>query len=146
MSDPSRPFQLAVTTLVAAALPLVQIHYGGVKVSDDQLTYPYLVQWPVAALGVPENLAGNLIPAVNEVRWVACGQDVDEVLTALDRLGAALRGKRPVIDGWRCNQIREIPTMQPISENTEILFNGRPTYRGWAHYRMGAEPMPSTTS
>jgi hypothetical protein len=140
MTDPSRPFQLAVNALAAAALPLAQIHYGGVKVADTALTYPYLVQWPIAALGVPANLTGNLIPAVNEVRWVACGRDVDEVITALDRLGAALRGKRPVIEGWLCNQIREVPTMQPVGENTEILFNGRPTYRGWAHYRMGAEP------
>lgn len=147
MAQISRPFQLAVKAMVEAAVPAFGYHYGGVQVPDDQLTYPYIVQWPVPATGHIANLGGNLIPRMNDVRFVVCGKDTDEVLWALDELGAALRGKKPLIDGWGCNFIHEIPgENQPVSENTDILFNGRPTYRGWAHYRMGAEPSAITVS
>lgn len=142
MAHISRPFQYAVKAMVEAAVPTFQYHYGGVKVPDAELAYPYIVQWPVPAVGFIANLGGNLIPRINDVRFVVCGKDSDEVLWALDELGDALRGERPVIEGWGCNFLREISEGQPVSENTEILFDGRPTYRGWAHYRMGAEPAP----
>lgn len=141
MTDASRPFHLAVKTLVTAALPTIQYHYGGVKVADSELTYPYLVHWPAPATGEVANLAGTLVPVMNHVRFVACGTSVDEVMTLLDRVGTALRGKRPVIEGWGCGFIRELPSQQPISENTDILFDGHATYRGWSEYRMGAEPV-----
>lgn len=146
MAQISRPFQLAVKAMVQARVTW-QYHYGGVQIPDDQLQYPYIVQWPVPAAGLIVNLAGNLIPAVNDARFVACGKDVDEVLWALDEIGTALNGQRPVIDGWACGFLRALPgETAPVSENKEILFNGRPTYRGWAHYRMTAEPAPLTVS
>jgi hypothetical protein len=142
----SRPFQLAVKALVVAQAPTWQYHYGGVQIPNEQLAVPHLVQWPVPARGTIANLGGNLIPKVNDVRFVAVGKDVDEVLWGLDQVAAALAGKRPVIEGWGCNFIREIPIDQPIAENKEVLFDGRPTYTGWAHYRMGAEPQADTAS
>lgn len=142
----SRPFQLAVQALVTAQAPAWQYHYGGVQIPNEQLTFPYLVQWPVPARGEIANLAGNLIPKINDARFVAVGKDVDEVLWGLDQVAAALTGKRPVVEGWACNFIREIPIDQPVSENKDVLFGGRPTYMGWSHYRMGAEPAPVTTS
>lgn len=146
MADASRPFQLAVKGLVTAALPGIQYHYGGVKIPDAELTYPYIVQWPTPATGTIANLAGNLIPVVNYVKFVACGTSIDEVMTVLDRVGQALRGKKPVIEGWDPGFIREQPNEQPIAENTDIPFNGNPTYRGWADYRMSAGPARSTGS
>jgi hypothetical protein len=142
----SRPFQLAVKAMVQAQAPTWQYHYGGVQIPSDEIEVPHLVQWPVAARGVIADLGGKLIPKINDVRFVAVGKDVDEVLWGLDQVSAALQGKRPVIDGWGCNFLREIPTEQPVSENKEVLFAGRPTYMGWAQYRMGAEPAPVTAS
>lgn len=141
MTQISRPFQLAVKAMVTAQVPTWQYHYGGVQIPNEDLTYPYLVQWPVPARGAIANLGGNLIPKTNDVRFVACGKDTDEVLWALDQVATALIGKRPVIDGWGCNFITEVPEDQPVSENKDVLFDGRPTFRGWAHYRMGAEPV-----
>lgn len=142
----SRPFQNAVRGLVEARLPGHPYHYGGVRVPDSELEYPYLVHWPVPATGQIANLAGNLIPKLNECRFVVCGRDADEVLWALDEIAAALIGKRLVIDGWRCNLIRQHPDTKPILENPKALFQGRPTWTGWGHYLMGAEPAPVTTS
>lgn len=142
----SRPFQLAVKALVEAQIPTWQHHYGGVQIPNEQLEFPHLVQWPVPARGVIANLGGNLIPKVNDVRFVAVGRDVDEVLWGLDQVSAALQGKRPSIEGWGPNFIREIHIDQPIAENKDVLFEGRPTYMGWAHYRMGAEPAAVTAS
>jgi len=136
----SRPFQSAVQAMVVAQVPAWQYHYGGVQIPNEQLTFPHLVQWPVPARGVIANLGGNLIPKINDARFVAVGKDVDEVLWGLDQVSAALLGKRPVIEGWGCNFIREIPLDQPVTENKDVLFEGRPTYMGWAQYRMGAEP------
>jgi hypothetical protein len=136
----SRPFQLAVKALVVAQAPGWQYHYGGVQVPNDQLQVPHLVQWPVPARGEIANLGGNLIPKTNRVRFVAVGKDADEVMWGLDQVSAALQGKKPSIEGWGCNFIREVPEDKPISENKEVLFAGRPTYMGWGHYRMGAEP------
>jgi hypothetical protein len=142
----SRPFQLAVKALVEAQMPTWQHHYGGVQIPNEELEFPHLVQWPVPARGEIANLGGNLIPKVNDARFVAVGTDVDEVLWGLDQVAAALLGKRPVIEGWGPNFIREIPIDQPVAENKDVLFDGRPTYMGWAHYRMGAEPARITTS
>ncbi len=142
----SRPFQYAIKAMVEAQIPGWQYHYGGVQIPNENLEYPYIVQWPVPARGVIANLGGNLIPKINDVRFVVCGKDSDEVLWALDEVSSALLGERPVIDGWKCNFIREVPEDQPVGENKDVLFDGRPTYRGWVHYRMGAEPAPSTTS
>lgn len=139
-SQVSRPFQSAVQALVQARVPDHQYHYGGVQVPDSALEYPYIVQWPVPAAGHIANLAGTLIPRLNEARFVACGRDSDEVLWVLDEIGAALIGQRPAIDGWRCNMIRQVPDSPPVGKDTQALFNGRPTWTGWAHYRMGAEP------
>lgn len=137
----SRPFQLAVKAMVVAQVPTWQYHYGGVQIPNEGLQFPHIVQWPVPARGDIANLGGNLIPKINDVRFVVVGKDVDEVLYALDQVSTALIGKRPVIDGWGCNFIREIPIDQPVSEDKATLFNGRPTYMGWAQYRMGAEPV-----
>lgn len=142
----SRPFQLAVQALVVAHMPTWQYHYGGVQIPNEDLEFPHLVQWPVPARGEIVNLAGNLIPKINDARFVAVGKDVDEVLWGLDMVSAALTGKRPVIEGWGCNRIREVPLEQPVTENKDVLFEGRPTYMGWAQYRMGAEPARVTTS
>jgi hypothetical protein len=141
----SRPFQLAIKAMVEAQVPSWQYHYGGVQ-DPETLTFPHLVQWPVPARGEIANLGGNLIPKTNDVRFVAVGKDVDEVLWGLDQVSAALQGKRPVIEGWGCNFIREVPEDKPVTENKDVLFDGRPTYMGWAHYRMGAEPALITTS
>lgn len=147
MAQISRPFQDAIRAMVEARVPAWQIHYGGIQVPDDQIQYPYLVQWPVPATGVIANLAGNLIPAVNDTRFVACGKDVDEVLWALDEINTALLGQRPAIEGWSCGFLRALADASaPVAENKEVLFNGRPTYRGWAMYRMSAEPAPVTAS
>ncbi|WP_026931225.1 hypothetical protein [Glycomyces tenuis] len=137
--DASRPFQLAVKAMVTTALPSIQYHYGGVKVTDEELVYPYLVQWPTPATGRIVNLAGNLIPVMNYAKFVAVGLSIDEVMTMLDRVGQALRGKKPVIEGWQAGFLRELPNEQPISENTETMVDGQPTYRGWADYQMSAE-------
>jgi hypothetical protein len=142
----SRPFQLAVKSMVTAQILTWQYHYGGIQIPNDQIQTPHLVQWPVPARTLIADLGGKLIPKINDVRFVAVGKDVDEVLWGLDQVAAALQGKRPVIEGWACNFIREVPEDQAVSENKEILFDGRPTYMGWAHYRMGAEPAPVTTS
>lgn len=142
----SRPFQLTVKAMVEAQIPTWQHHYGGVQIPNEQLEFPHLVQWPVPARGDIANLAGNLIPKINDARFVAVGKDVDEVLWGLDQVAAALTGKRPSIEGWGCNFIRAIPIDTPVAENKDILFEGRPTYTGWAHYRMSAEPVRITTS
>jgi hypothetical protein len=136
----SRPFQLAVKAMVQAQTPTWQYHYSGVQIPNEDLEFPYIVQWPVPARGFIANLGGNLIPKINEARFVVVGKDGDEVLWGLDQVSEALHGKRPVIEGWGCNFIREVPEGQPVSENKEVLFNGRPTYMSWARYRMGAEP------
>lgn len=138
--DASRPFQLAVKSMITTALPSIQYHYGGVKLPDAELTYPYLVQWPTPATGTIANLAGTLVPVMNYAKFVAVGLSIDEVMTVLDRVGQTLRGKRPVIEGWGPGFLREVPNEQPISENTDTMVNGQPTYRGWADYRMSAEP------
>jgi hypothetical protein len=140
MAQISRPFQLAIKAMVIAQVPTWQYHYGGVQIPNEELTFPHLVQWPVPARGEIANLGGNLIPKINDARFVAVGKDVDEVLWGFDQVSAALLGKRPVIEGWGCNFIREIPVDQPVAENKDVLFEGRPTYMGWAHYRMSAEP------
>lgn len=142
----SRPFQLAVRAMVEAQITTWQYHYGGVQIPNEQLEFPHLVQWPVPARGGIANLAGTLIPKTNDVRFVAVGRDVDEVLWGLDQVATALIGKRPAIEGWGCNFIREVPIDQPVSENKEVLFKGRPTYMGWAQHRMTAEPARITTS
>lgn len=146
MAQISRPFQLAIKAMVQAQTPTWQYHYGGVQIPNEDLQFPHLVQWPVPARGVIANLGGNLIPKTNDVRFVAVGKDVDEVLWGLDQVAAALSGQRPSIEGWGCNFIREVSEGLPVSENKEVLFEGRPTYMGWAHYRMSAEPAPITTS
>jgi hypothetical protein len=147
MAQISRPFQNAVKAMVQARVPAWQYHFGGVQVPSEQLEYPYLVQWPVPATGLIANLAGNLIPAVNDARFVACGRDIDEVLWGLDEVAAALIGQRPDIEGWACGFIRALPgETAPVAENKDILFDGRPTYMSWAHYRMTAEPAPVTAS
>jgi hypothetical protein len=146
MAQVSRPFQLAVKAMVTAQVPTWQYHYGGVQVPNEELQTPHLVQWPIPAQGLIADLGGKIIPKVNDVRFVAVGKDVDEVLWGLDQVSAALQGKKPIIEGWACNFLREIPEGQPVSENKEILFDGRPTYMSWAHYRMSAEPAPVTTS
>jgi hypothetical protein len=140
MAHISRPFQYAVKAMVQAQVPGWPYHYGGVQIPNEDLAYPYIVQWPAPARGEIANLNGTLIPRRNDVRFVACGKDTDEVLWVLDEIHAALHGKKPVIDGWGCNFIREVPDDRPVDKNQEVLFQGRPTYRGWAHYRMGAEP------
>jgi hypothetical protein len=133
MAQISRPFQNAVKAMVQARVPAWQYHFGGVQVPSEQLEYPYLVQWPV--------------PAVNDARFVACGRDIDEVLWGLDEVAAALIGQRPDIEGWACGFIRALPgETAPVAENKDILFDGRPTYMSWAHYRMTAEPAPVTAS
>lgn len=142
----SRPFQMAIRALVEARLPDHPYYYGGVQVPESELVYPYVVHWPVPATGHIANLAGNLIPKMNEARFVVCGRDTDEVLWALDEIAGALIGQRPVIDGWRCNKIRQHPDTKPVLQNTKALFQGRPTWTGWGHYLMGAEPAPVTTS
>ena len=146
MAQVSRPFQFAIRAFVEARLPDHPYHYGGVQVPDSELVYPYIVHWPIPAVGEIANLAGNLIPRLNEVRFVVCGRDADEVLWALDEIAAALIGQRPVIDGWNCNLIRQGPDRAPVVENPKALFQGRPTWTGWGLYRMGAEPAPITTS
>ena len=82
----SRPFQLAVQAMVQAQAPGWQYHYGGVQIPDEDLEFPRLVQWPVPARGTIADLGGKLIPKVNDVRFVAVGKDVDEVLQNLSSL------------------------------------------------------------
>lgn len=140
MSDLGKPFIDGLKALWDTALPGRTVYTAGV--TDDDPDYPYLVLWPGTPHRTPVNLAGNLVSANNLVQVIGVGRDPDEVITLLDRAGAAVVGKKLLIEGWGTNFVREIPQNQPVTENAEKLFNGRPTYRGWTMYQMSAEPAP----
>lgn len=144
MSDIAKPFLDGLKDLWATALPGRTVYVNGV--TDDEPAYPYLVLWGGPPNRTPVNLAGNLVSANNLVQVVAVGRDSWEVITLLDRAGAAVIGRKLSIEGWGTNFVRELPQNQPVEENAEKIFNGRPTYRGWTMYQMGAEPAPVTGS
>lgn len=144
--DLAQPFLAAATGLIRDRLPFTTVHISGVKGSDDDLSYPYIVVWPIPPSRSPVNLAGTLIAGDCRLQLVGVALDPFGVTTVLDRAGAALVGQRPLIPGWRCGFIREIPVNQPTTENPQALTDGRSTYRSWSQFRMTAEPAPSFSS
>lgn len=141
MSDIAKPFIDGLKGLWSTALPGRTVYLNGV--TDDDPDYPYLVLWGGPPNRTPVNLAGNLVSANNLVQVVAIGRDVYEVITLLERAGAAVIGRKLSIEGWGTNFVREIPQNQPVEKNAETLTeDGRPTFRGWTMYQMSADPAP----
>lgn len=146
MSDLGRPFLEYVKTQINTALPSTPVWISGVEGRDEDLTYPYLVIWPVPPTRGVANLTGTLRPADVWMQMVGVALDPSGVITVLERAAGAIVGRRPVIEGWGPGFIREVPVNQPVTDNPQIVVNGRSTFRSWSQFRMGAEPAPVTGS
>ena len=143
--DLGQPFLVAIEALLTARMPSVPVYLSGVTGTDDELDYPYLVAWPIPPSRFIANLAGTLVPGDCRLQLTGVGLDPSSVTAVLGRASSALVGRRPVIPGWQCGYIREIPVNQPVTENAQALTGGGSTFRSWSQYRMIADPGRSTS-
>jgi hypothetical protein len=144
MTDITRPFGRAVQATLQSALPAgTDVFYGKVTKPDHELTFPYVVVWLIPATLRRANLTGTMASPDSRLQLTGVGRDLDEVATVLDRCAAALHGHRPILDGWRCGLIWQIPADQAITKNEDLWTpEGTPTYRGVALFRLSSEPAP----
>jgi len=139
----SRAFALEVKAILEAALAC-DVYYPRVDRPDSELTYPYVVQWLIPSTKQVVNLTGSLVSVDLRGQLTGVGRDQDEVLSALDRAGFALVGRRiNGLPGWKSGIVREMPVHQPVSKNEEVWTpQHTPTFRSWAMFRMTAERAP----
>lgn len=142
--DVSRLVGRAVQTLVQDALPGRDVYYGEVDKPDAELTYPYLVLWPVPATRRRANLTGTIAAPDTRFQLTGVGRTVDETGWVLDQAGEALQGARLAVAGYKAGLVWQTQVDQPITENTDLYTpDGSPTYRGVAIFRVSLEPAPS---
>lgn len=141
--DVSRAFARAVNTLLRDKLA-TDVYYPRVDRPDDQITYPYVVQWLIPGTKQLVNLSGSLIAVDLRLQLTGVGRDQDEVLSVLDRAGFALAGRRiHGMPGWKSGLVREMPVYQPVTKNEEVPTPAHtPTFRSWAMFRLSAERAP----
>lgn len=108
------------------------VYMGEVTDADDALTYPYVVIWPPPATRQTVTLAGYGGEATTTTQITASGRNVREVITALDRVSAALHRKRPTIVGRRCGLITQVEGAagppQPDRDEQVRTEDGRPVF------------------
>lgn len=121
-------------------------YVGEVTAADDDLTYPHYIIWPPPSSRPRTTLNGYGGEATTRTQVTAVGRDVREVLAALDRAGAALHRKRPVISGRRCGLITQTPEIpdppQPDrTETARTLPDGRPVFVSFLQFSLFSAPV-----
>lgn len=128
-----------------AGLPY-QRYIGEVTAPDPgsglpgELEYPHLVLWPPPANRVAVTMNGYGGEATTTTQVTAVGRDVREVITALDRVSAALFRRRPTIPGRECGLIdqREDAPPPPAPDRDEQIRigDGRPVFFSFLHFSL----------
>lgn len=95
----------AIRGMLDDALPY-PVYVG--EVTDDNPDYPHLILWPPPANRQTVTLNGYAGEATTVTQVTAAGEDVRSVITALDRVGAALHRQRPTIPGRHCGLVTQV--------------------------------------
>lgn len=134
--DPSRAHAHTIHDLIGAAVEYVG-YFGKVTDADSDLTYPYWITWPPAGIRTLDRLAGTGHQFTTVTQVTVVGRDVDEVLAALDRIGAALVGVTPQIAGRSCGRIGDLsPGQVPEKSDVTRTPEGQPVYRAIGLYQL----------
>ncbi|MEU8158043.1 hypothetical protein AB0B94_30690 [Micromonospora sp. NPDC048986] len=83
------------------------VYIGEITAEDDELEYPYVVLWPPPADRLTITMAGYGGEGTTTTQITAAGRSTREVISALDRVGAALHRRRPTIPGRVCGLITQ---------------------------------------
>ncbi|GAA4439381.1 hypothetical protein [Phytohabitans houttuyneae] len=118
------------------------VYIGGADIPDD--ADQYLVLWSPPANRPRSTLNGYGGEARTTTQVTAAGRTVREVITALDRVAAALHRQRPTIAGRRCSPITQTPDVPappaPEKDPNVRTTDGQPIFFSFLQFSLFSAP------